>query len=146
MKYSLAVKTKKKPIPRICDFQVIFGRYGVTMQSENIKIETTKYALDKILNENRCITPKDCFVFEENGVDQTMSKYEHLALLYAEKYGIIEYTVKGSKMIYYVNYKEYAHQVKNYKGDTYKAVVNLKTGEETRTLLKRYNPIGWNNR
>lgn len=75
-----------------------------------------------------------------------MEKYERLALLYAEKYGIIEYTVKGSKMIYYVNYKEYAHRVKNYKGDTYKAVVNLKTGEETRTLLKRYNPIGWLNR
>lgn len=77
------------------------------------------------------------------------NQYTELATAYAEKYGIVEYNVKGSKMIYYINYKEYAGKTAykpGYKGETYKAIVNLKTGIENRTMLQRYNPAGWNNR
>jgi hypothetical protein len=78
-----------------------------------------------------------------------MSKYEKIATAYAEAYGIIDYKIQGCKMVYYINYKENA--AKNaykpgYKGDTYKATVDLKTGKENRQLLKRYNEKGWLNR
>lgn len=56
--------------------------------------------------------------------------YEHLALLYAEKYGIIEYYVKGNEMIYYTSFPQ--------EHNTYKAVVNLDLSKEKRTRLKRY--------
>jgi hypothetical protein len=60
-----------------------------------------------------------------------MMDYELNALLYAEKYGIIDYKVKGSKMTYYETYPNEG---------TFKAVVDLKTMKETRTHLKRkYN-------
>lgn len=52
-------------------------------------------------------------------------RYNDLALLYAEKYGIIEYKVKGSMMVYY-------EQIGTSK---YKATVNLKTMQETRKEL-----------
>jgi hypothetical protein len=77
------------------------------------------------------------------------ANYENIALKYAETYGVIEYTVTGSKMIYYINYKEYAfphYTRKNYRGETYKCVVNLRTLKEKRTLLKYYYAKGWNNR
>ena len=59
-----------------------------------------------------------------------MKDYEHIALCYAEKYGIIEYHVKGNEMIYYTSWPlEYS---------TYKAVVNLDTLDEVRTEMSRY--------
>ena len=59
-----------------------------------------------------------------------MSEYELRALRYAEKYGIIEYHVKGNEMIYYTTWiMEHA---------TYRAVVNLDTMDEVRTLMSRY--------
>jgi hypothetical protein len=54
-----------------------------------------------------------------------MAMYEQKALIYAEKYGIIEYRVKGSKMMY--------KEVFPTEG-TYQVVVNLDTmKEEKRT-------------
>lgn len=58
------------------------------------------------------------------------SKEKASALIYAEQYGIIEYHVKGNRMIYYPTYPE-EHM-------TYKAVVNLDTFKETREPLKKY--------
>jgi hypothetical protein len=56
-----------------------------------------------------------------------MTNFENNALLYAEKYGIIEYEVKGSTMSYTVSY---------YGEGTYLAEVDLNTMNETRTLVK----------
>ncbi|MCK2000845.1 hypothetical protein MZM54_05505 [[Brevibacterium] frigoritolerans] len=54
-----------------------------------------------------------------------MKNYEFVALLFAEKHGIIDYKVNGSKM----NYKE------TFNGEgTYDCEVDLNTMEETRKL------------
>lgn len=59
-----------------------------------------------------------------------MNNYENKALLYAEEYGIIEYYVRGNKMIYYSSFP--------LEHSTIKAVVNLDTMTETRKYLNRY--------
>lgn len=56
--------------------------------------------------------------------------YSDKALLYAEKYGVIEYKVTGSEMIYYSSWPSYK--------TTYKCIVDLDTGEEYRTPCNRY--------
>ena len=56
--------------------------------------------------------------------------YEHLALSYAEKYGIVEYHLSGTNMIYYSSFPG--------EHNTIKAVVDLDTNHETRTSLKYY--------
>lgn len=54
---------------------------------------------------------------------------EHQALLYAERYGIIEYKVKGNRMTYYECFPTEG---------TYKVVIDLKTLlQHSRTKLKR---------
>lgn len=58
------------------------------------------------------------------------NNYEDKAILYAEKYGIIEFKVKGNEMIYYTSFP--------LERMTYKAVVNLDEMKEKRTPLKRY--------
>lgn len=64
----------------------------------------------------------------------SMELKQHKALLYAEKYGIVKYIVKGNTMVYYVNYPQYLKS----KAYTIKATVNLNTMKETRQQLKRY--------
>lgn len=56
--------------------------------------------------------------------------YDLKALKYAERYGIIEYHVKGNEMIYYTSWP--------LEHSTYKAVVNLDTLDEVRTEMGRY--------
>jgi len=56
--------------------------------------------------------------------------YSEMALRYAEKYGIIEYKVKGNEMIYYSSFP--------IEHSTIRANVNLDTNKEIRTRLKRY--------
>ena len=56
------------------------------------------------------------------------------ALYYAEKYGIIEYVVKNSTMIFYTNYPG--------EHNTYKCIVNLNLFHESRTSLKKYYKKG----
>jgi hypothetical protein len=51
--------------------------------------------------------------------------YEHNALLYAEKYGIIEYNVNGDQMVYYEVWGR----------DKYECKVDLNTMKETRKLV-----------
>lgn len=51
-------------------------------------------------------------------------------VVYAEKYGIIEFKTKGNRMIYYTSFPM--------ERMTYKCVVDLETGKETRSPLKRY--------
>ena len=58
------------------------------------------------------------------------NNYEHKAILYAEKYGVIEFHVKKNQMIYYSSFP--------LEHSTIKAVVNLDTMQETRTYLSRY--------
>ena len=52
--------------------------------------------------------------------------YDEKALLYAEKYGIIDYKVYNDEMVYYERF---------YNEGTYKVVVNLDTKKETRKKL-----------
>lgn len=54
----------------------------------------------------------------------------HLALIYAENHGIIEYHISHGKMVYYSSFP-CEHR-------TIKAVVNLDTFTEARHYLKRY--------
>lgn len=61
------------------------------------------------------------------------------ALEYVEKYGIIDYTMKGKNLIYYTDHREYVGQK---TPTTYKAVVNLETMREARTRLKKHNKRG----
>ena len=63
-----------------------------------------------------------------------MECYKTKADSYAEEHGIIEYTINGCKMTYYVNYPAYLSEERR----TYKIVVNLDTmKEESKTQLKR---------
>lgn len=55
---------------------------------------------------------------------------ETVALIYAEKHGVIEYHVRKGKMIYYTSFPM-EHM-------TYKATVDLETLKETREPLRRY--------
>lgn len=55
-----------------------------------------------------------------------------VALIYAEKHGIIEYHINKGKMVYYTSFPM-EHM-------TYKAVVNLETLEEKRIPMRRYYP------
>jgi hypothetical protein len=59
-----------------------------------------------------------------------MKDYEHIALCFAEEYGIIEYHVKGNEMIFYTSFP--------LERMTYKAVVNLDTMDEVRTEMSKY--------
>lgn len=43
---------------------------------------------------------RKAYSLHENWRTKTVPDYDHLALLYAEKYGIIEYNVEGNKMTY----------------------------------------------
>ena len=72
----------------------------------------------------------------------TKEQYTTKSLLYAEHYGITQYTTASNTMIYYVSYPEYLHN----KRYTIKATVNLNTMQETREQLKKYNKIGIYNR
>lgn len=54
--------------------------------------------------------------------------YEHRALLFAERYGIVEYKIKSNIMIYY----EVFYEPNKSK---YKCMVDLKTMKETRKRL-----------
>ena len=58
------------------------------------------------------------------------ARNEQKALLYAEKYGIIEYHVEGNKMIYYSSFP--------LEHSTIEAVVNLDTMTEKRKYLRKY--------
>lgn len=59
-----------------------------------------------------------------------MKDYTHEAILYAEDHGIIEYHVKGNKMIYYSSFPM--------ERSTIRAVVNLDTWHEERKYIKGY--------
>ena len=61
---------------------------------------------------------------------ESEKKYEHLALLFCEKYGIIEYKVEGNKLVFYSTY--------TYERRTFKSVVDLDTMKETKTQMSKY--------
>ena len=63
---------------------------------------------------------------------------EQKALEYAEKYGILDWKVKGNRMIYYANYPEYLSEPKY----TIKVTVRLDTMKEERQRLNKWNPKG----
>ena len=68
----------------------------------------------------------------------TKEEKDFLAREYAEKYGVIEYKVIGKWLIYYANYPKYLAEPRK----TYKVMYNIRTGEEKRILLKRWNRKG----
>lgn len=59
-----------------------------------------------------------------------LNGHELNALRYAERHGIIDYTVEGNEMKYYENFPV--------ERSTYKCVVNLDTLKESRQALKYY--------
>ena len=60
------------------------------------------------------------------------------AIEYAEKYGILDFNVKGNRMVYYANYPAYLSEPNR----TYKVIVRLDTMKEERKLLNKYYPKG----
>lgn len=60
------------------------------------------------------------------------------AIEYAEKYGILDFKVKGNRMTYYANYPAYLKEPDR----TYKVTVRLDTMKEERQLLNKYYPKG----
>lgn len=65
------------------------------------------------------------------GAEIVDKDYDHIALCYAEDHGIIEYHVKGNRMIFYTTW------VMEHR--TIKVVVNLDTRrEESRTEIRGY--------
>ena len=68
--------------------------------------------------------------------------YESVALHYAEQYGIINYKVKGSQMIYNVSYPAYLSNPRY----TIQHIVNLDTLKEQTKRLKRFDSNGLVNR
>lgn len=68
-----------------------------------------------------------------------MSRREELdkkALYFAETYGILDYSIKGSIMIFYRNYPKYL----NNPAYTVKHMIDLVTMNETTQILKRKRP------
>lgn len=65
-------------------------------------------------------------------IESQKAIYEHIAIDYAETYGIIEFHISGKNMIYYSSFPG--------EHNTIKAVVNLDTRHETRKSLKYYYP------
>ncbi len=63
---------------------------------------------------------------------KTMADYENKALQFAETYGIIDYKVKGNKMIFYEIFHTDSSLTKKIK---YKIVIDLRTMTETRKAL-----------
>lgn len=70
-----------------------------------------------------------------------MSRYDSIALQYAERYGIITYKVKGNLMIFYKSYRAYL----NNKAYSVKHTINLTTGVETTKVLKKLVREGFQN-
>lgn len=68
--------------------------------------------------------------------------YEEKASMFAERYGIIEYKVKGNLMIYNVSYPAYLNNPRY----TIQHIVNLDTGKEETKQLQRYDSKGVVNR
>ena len=66
---------------------------------------------------------------------------ENKAVQHAERYGILDYTIKGSYMVYYASYPSSGQD----KRTTYKVTINLETNEEKREQLKRYYKKGETN-
>lgn len=62
-----------------------------------------------------------------------MIKAEQQAILFAERYGIIEYKVRDNKMIYFESFNE----SRDGKKTIYKCIVDLLTGKETRGITLR---------
>ena len=60
------------------------------------------------------------------------NNYENKALQFAEKHGIIDYKVKGNKMIFYEIFHTDSTLTKKIK---YKVVIDLRTMTETRKAL-----------
>ena len=68
--------------------------------------------------------------------------YKQLALQYAEKYGIVKYTLRGGMMIYNVSFPPYPGQ----KRYTIQHIVDLDTMQEITRKLGRYSKDGEYNR
>ena len=72
---------------------------------------------------------------------ENQKRKELIALQYAEEYGILDYKVKGNRMIYYANYPAYISEPRR----TYKVTVRLNTLKEERQLLTKWNAKGNSN-
>lgn len=68
----------------------------------------------------------------------TQAQKVQRAVEYAEKHGIIDFKVKGNRMIYYANYPAYIAEPDR----TYKVTIRLNTMKEERQLLNKYYPKG----
>lgn len=67
--------------------------------------------------------------------------YNELAIHFAEKYGIVEYRVKGNLMIYNKSYPAYLSNPRY----TVQHCINLDTGKDTTKRLKRFDKNGYLN-
>lgn len=67
--------------------------------------------------------------------------YNKRAIVYCEKFGIVEYRINGNTLVYNQSYPACSCQSRY----TVQHKINLDTMEETVTRLKRFDPKGYYN-
>lgn len=66
MKYRLCVRTDKNPLPRFCDFVVVYDSIlAYHMKSLTIDLWIRKGTLKRIIDTGGIVTPGDCEIFIE---------------------------------------------------------------------------------
>ena len=106
---------------------ITIGNNWGSIYTEALKKADIPYLMEIDGNTNFTFADED---YKRAEAVMETARNEQKALLYAEKYGIIEYHVEGNKMIYYSSFP-LEHR-------TIEAVVNLDTMTEKRKYLRKY--------
>lgn len=108
---------------------VLVNNIGSIITTEEVKISKSKYYNFVDFNT----FAENMFNESVDTIEELMQGlYEHKALLYAEKNGIIEYKVSKNKMVYYELYFDNGY---NNKYEKYKHTLNLDTMKDNVKLL-----------
>lgn len=108
-------------------YVIHFLALGVELSDYGMIPGLTKYRA-KWFSGGYVFSSYNVYEYVKYMIEKVAAFYEELeqkALLFAEKHGIIEYQVNGSKMTWYV--------YNNMENTRYKCVVNLHTMQETRS-------------
>lgn len=106
---------------------ITIGNNWGSIYAEALKKAGINFLLEIDGDTNLTFADED---FKRAEAIMTEARNDHKALLYAEKYGIIEYHTEGNKMIYYSSFP-LEHR-------TIEAEVNLDTMTENRRYLRKY--------
>lgn len=105
-------------------FEELYKEYAALIEeNKKVQLEAQRYFdelceggwHDKEYQEFRQLKEKSRKYREENPHDDTISESEYKALLYAEKYGIIDYEVIGNKMVWVVDNLDVGYNCKGWR-------------------------------